>query len=67
MISKNEHIKTSLSRNGTEIGVITANQTETVFYLYEVVGGNYRKLGKSDNPLELERRYKMHEKMGVRP
>lgn len=66
MISKGEHEMTSLLNDGVEIGIITANQMETIFYLYEVVDGHYRKLGKADNPLELERRYKMHERMCVK-
>ena len=66
MISKDEHEMTSLLKDGVEIGIITANQMGTIFYLYEVVDGRYRKLGKADNPLELERRYKMHERMGVK-
>lgn len=66
MISKGEHAMTSLrDKNGAEVGLITANQMETLFYLYEVADGNYKKLGKSDNPLELEARYKMDERMGV--
>lgn len=67
MISKNEHEMVSLCRCGVEIGLITANQSETVFYLYERVGDEYKKLGKSDNPLELEIKYKMHEKIRVKP
>lgn len=67
MISKGEHAMTSLcSKSGIEVGLITSNQLETTFYLYEVVDGHYRKLGKADNPLELERRYKMHERMGLK-
>lgn len=57
MISKGEHGKTSIIKKGVEIGLITANQPETMFYIYEVVDGRYRKLGKGDNPLELERKY----------
>lgn len=67
MISKNEHVMVSLcNRNGVEVGLITANQTETMFYLYEPIAKDYRKIGKSDNPLELERKYNMYEKMGAK-
>lgn len=66
MIPKTEHVMTSLYKGDIEIGVITANQMGTIYYLYEVVDGHYRKLGKSDNPLELEHRYKMHDRMGVK-
>lgn len=67
MISKGEHAMTSLcGKGGVEVGLITANQLETMFYLYEVVDGYYRKLGKADSPLELEKRYKMYERMGIK-
>lgn len=67
MISKGEHAMTSLcGKGGVEVGLITANQLETMFYLYEVVDGHYRKLGKADSPLELEKRYKMYERMGIK-
>ena len=66
VISKNEHVMTRLCRNGQEVGIITANEMETIFYLYEPVGKDYRKLSKAESPLELERRYKMLERMGLK-
>lgn len=66
MISKNEHEMVSLCRKGKEVGLITANQTETIFYLYEPIRDGYRKLGKAESPIELEKRYKMRERMGVK-
>lgn len=67
MIPKSEHEMTSLcSRGSIEVGLITADITETIFYLYEVVDGKYKKLGKASSPLELEQRYKMHERMGLK-
>lgn len=66
MISKNEHIMTSFFRKDELVAVITANQLETVFFLYEYNDGEYRKLGKSENPLELERKYRIPERMGLR-
>ena len=66
MISKNEREMTSLCKDGKEIGLITTNQMGTVFFLYERIGDDYRKLGKADSPLELETKYKMHERMGVK-
>lgn len=66
MIPKTEHVMTTLCKNGIEIGVITVNQMGTTYYLYEAINGDYRKLGKSDSPLELEQRYKMHDRMDVK-
>lgn len=67
MISKNEHEMVGLyDRFGIEIGLITANQQETMFFYYEPYEGGYRKLGKGTNPLELEQRYRVRERMGVK-
>lgn len=66
VISKNEHVMVSLCRKGVEVGLITANQTETIFYLYEPTESGYRKLGKAESPLELEKKYKMYERMHVK-
>lgn len=45
---------------------MTANQLETVFFFYEYDGKDYKKLGRGDNPLELERRFRVKERMGVK-
>lgn len=66
MIPKTERVMTTLCKNGIEIGVITVNQMGTAYYLYETTNGDYRKMGKSDSPLELEQRYKMYDRMGVK-
>lgn len=64
MISKGEHEMVGLyNKSGVEIGVITANQQETVFFFYERCGDKYKKLGKAANPLELERRFNVKERM----
>lgn len=33
------------------------------FYLYELAGGEFKKLGKAHEPTELEKKYKVAEKM----
>ena len=67
MISKSEHQKVGYVNNeGIEVAVITANQMETQFFFYEFDGREYRKLGKADNPLELERRFNVKERMGMK-
>lgn len=67
MISKNEHHKTGYyTKSGELVGVITANQLETQFFFYEPVGEDFRKLGKADSPLELERKFKVKERMGMK-
>lgn len=65
MISKNEHGKTEYyNRAGRLIGVITANETETQFFYYEFDGRDYKKLGKASSPPELERKFRIVERMG---
>lgn len=64
MISKNEHGKTDYrNRSGRLIGVITANELETQFFFYEFDGKNYKKLGKAGSPPELERKFKLDERV----
>lgn len=33
------------------------------YYLYELVGGEFKKLGKSRSPVELEEKYKVSERI----
>lgn len=67
MISKNEHGMVELRNcSGEIIGEITANQMETLFFFYEFDGKNYKKLGKAESPLDLEKRFNLKERMGLK-
>ena len=67
MISKNEHSKVGyVNKDGVEVAIITANQMETQFFFYEFDGKEYKKLGKADNPLELEKKFNIKERMGIK-
>lgn len=64
MVSKGEHELVGLyNKPGEEFGLITANQQETVFFYYERCGNDYKKLGKANSPLKLERRFNVNERM----
>lgn len=67
MISKNEIPKVGyINKDGIEFAVITANQTETQFFFYEFDGNEYKKLGKANSPPELEKRFNIKERMGIK-
>jgi len=53
-----------LNKDGIPIYLITRNSVGDQFFLYEIVGkDDYKKLGKSKSPVELEEKYKITEKM----
>lgn len=67
MISKTEHEMTGYyTKSGKEVGLITANQQETIFFYYEPYDGGYRKLGRAESPIELERKFRVRERMGLK-
>lgn len=46
--------------------IMTSKETSRDYYfLYELVDGSFRKLGKSRSPKELEARFDVEKKMGV--
>ena len=62
-IPKNEIQWKTILKKGKPIFVITSNQLRDWYYLYEVDGEDYKKLGKARTPLELEIKFKVDEKM----
>lgn len=68
MISKGEReLVEYVNRTaGSIIGVSTVNQAGNVFYFYEFNGKDYKKIGKASSPPELERKYNLNERMGVK-
>lgn len=67
MIAKSELELVEYKRtSGEVVGVITSNQSRNVFYFYEFDGHDYRKLGKGNSPPELERKFKIEERMGIK-
>lgn len=43
--------------------IVTSKPTRDFYFLYEVVDGAFKKLGKAKSPLELEEKFKVHERM----
>lgn len=45
--------------------IITSKAARDYYFLYEVVNGEFKKLGKAKRPPELEERFNVIEKMSV--
>jgi len=45
--------------------IITSKPIRDFYFLYEVVDGEFKKLGKAKNPTELEEKFKVRDKMSV--
>lgn len=43
--------------------VITSKSLRDFYYLYEIVNGSFKKLGKAKTPLDLEEKFKIFEKL----
>lgn len=61
---KGERVWTSYYNSSHELlFIITSKSTRDFYFLYEVVDGAFKKIGKAKSPLELEEKFKIHEKM----
>ncbi len=47
------------------IFIMTSKPIRDYYFLYEVVDGEFKKLGKAKSPTELEEKFKVHEKMSA--
>lgn len=67
MISKNERgmVEYINKDTGKIVAVITSKFPGDIFYFYECVDGEYRKLGKANSPIELEIKYDVRRRMGM--
>ena len=45
--------------------IMTSKPIRDFYFLYEVVDGEFKKLGKAKNPAELEEKFKVRDKMSV--
>lgn len=43
--------------------IITSKETRDFYYLYELVDGEFRKLGRSKSPKELEEKFEVDKKL----
>lgn len=65
MISKNETIVTTYYKDGTAVGVTTKHNANNLYFFYEFVDNDFKKLGKGNSPSELEEKYDVNKRMGV--
>lgn len=64
MIPKNESVVvTYLNKSGIVIALLTKRKNEDTYALYEV-GKEVKRLGRGNNPLELEVKYSINKRMG---
>lgn len=43
--------------------ILTSKESRDFYFLYELVEGNFRKLGKARSPTELEERFRVYQRM----
>lgn len=63
-LPKGERVFTGyFNRRGERLFVLTAKESRDYYFLYAVNGEEFKKLGRSKNPLELVEKYKVMEKI----
>lgn len=63
-LPKGERVFTGyFNRKGERLFVLTAKESRDFYFLYAVKGGEFTKLGRSKNPLELVEKFKVMEKI----
>lgn len=55
---------TYCDKNCTVVAIMTKKKNEDTYTLYEI-GGEAKRLGRGNNPLELEAKYNMDKRMGM--
>lgn len=43
--------------------ILTSKDSRDFYFLYELVDGNFRKLGKARSPMELEEKFRVYQRM----
>lgn len=43
--------------------ILTSKESRDFYFLYELVEGNFRKLGKARSPMELEEKFRVYQRM----
>ena len=47
------------------IFIMTSKESRDFYYLYELVDGSFKKLGRAKSPQELEERFEVDNRLGV--
>ena len=45
--------------------IMTSKATRDYYFLYELIDGKFKKLGRAKSPKELEERFEVNKRMGV--
>lgn len=51
------------NRNHDTLFILTSKETRDMYFLYELVNGVFKKLGKAKEPPELEQKFKVYERV----
>lgn len=43
--------------------ILTSKADRNMYYIYELINGEFQKIGKDKDPIELEEKLKIHERM----
>ena len=61
---KGEYVWTSYYNPSDELlFIVTSKPTRDVYFLYEVVDGAFKKIGKAKSPLELEEKFEIDDRI----
>ena len=45
--------------------IMTSKESRDFYYLYELIDGNFQKLGRAKSPQELEEKFEVDKRLGV--
>lgn len=45
--------------------IMTSKESRDFYYLYELVDGSFKKLGRAKSPQELEKKFEVDKRLGV--
>ena len=62
---KGEVVWVQYIKDGAPMFIMTSKAIRDYYYLYQMTDGSFKKLGKSKDPRELEKKYDVYKKIGV--
>ena len=63
---KGEHVWVSYYDTSHKlVFIITSKEARDYYFLYELVDGKFKKLGRAKSPTELENKFEVDKRMGV--
>ena len=55
-----------MNKDGDVVCITTSKPARDYYFLYELNGSEYVRLGKATSPLELERKFNTNKRMGIK-